>query len=176
MKKMKKLTALLLTLVMSLALAVPCFAAEPEENPRENAICLKEGDSVTINGITATLKRVDEAENLDAVRANRHYLARNIRWRQANPYERDYICYKSYGDTLVIDLANDGDAVEMYLWLFRHDDLLDDLMYYFDADRQSNYRLELTNYFSSLGTVTVEWSVMQLDDYPMDFLFNAYQE
>lgn len=90
MKKMKKLTALLLTLVMSLALAVPCFAAEPEENPRENAICLKEGDSVTINGITATLKKVDEAENLDAVRANRHYLARNIRWRQTNPYERDY--------------------------------------------------------------------------------------
>jgi hypothetical protein len=30
MKKMKKLTSLLLVLVMSLALAVPCFAAEPE--------------------------------------------------------------------------------------------------------------------------------------------------
>ena len=29
MKKMKKLTAPLLTLVMSLALAVPCFAVEP---------------------------------------------------------------------------------------------------------------------------------------------------
>lgn len=31
MTKMKKLTSLLLVLVMSLALAVPCFAAEPEE-------------------------------------------------------------------------------------------------------------------------------------------------
>ena len=31
MKKIKKLTALLLTLVMSLALAVPCFAAEPQD-------------------------------------------------------------------------------------------------------------------------------------------------
>lgn len=36
MKNMKKLTAMLLTLVMSLALAVPCFAAEPppEKAPR----------------------------------------------------------------------------------------------------------------------------------------------
>ena len=35
MKKMKKLTALLLTLVMSLALAVPCFTVElpPEKAP-----------------------------------------------------------------------------------------------------------------------------------------------
>nr|WP_326171362.1 hypothetical protein [uncultured Oscillibacter sp.] len=31
-KKIKKLTALLLTLVMSLALAVPCFAAEPNDS------------------------------------------------------------------------------------------------------------------------------------------------
>ena len=29
MKKMKKLTSLLLVLVLSLALAIPCFAAEP---------------------------------------------------------------------------------------------------------------------------------------------------
>lgn len=31
MKKIRKLTSLLLVLVMSLALAIPCFAAEPEE-------------------------------------------------------------------------------------------------------------------------------------------------
>lgn len=176
MKKMKKLTALLLTLVMSLALAVPCFAAEPQTDSKENAICLREGESVTINGITATLEKVDETETLDAARASRHYLEQNVRWRQTKPYEREHICYSSYGDTLVVDLTNDGGAVEMYLWLFRHDDLLDDQMYYFDADSHSSYRLVLTNYFSSLGTVTVKWSVMQTDVYSMDFLFSAYQE
>ena len=52
MKKMKKLTALLLTLVMSLALAVPCFAAEPADD----AVWLEVGDSYTVGGYTITIK------------------------------------------------------------------------------------------------------------------------
>ena len=52
MKKIKKLTTLLLTLVMSLALAVPCFAAEPADD----AVWLKVGDSYTVGGYTITIK------------------------------------------------------------------------------------------------------------------------
>ena len=52
MKKIKKLTALLLTLVMSLALAVPCFAAEPADD----AVWLEVGDSYTVGGYTITIK------------------------------------------------------------------------------------------------------------------------
>ena len=54
MKKMKKLTSLLLVLVMSLALAVPCFAAEPEQK----VVRLEIGESFTDpeTGTTYSLK------------------------------------------------------------------------------------------------------------------------
>lgn len=53
MRKMKKLTSLLLVLVMSLALAVPCFAAEPEE-PGE---VVKEWNT---NGFHVQLVKLDD--------------------------------------------------------------------------------------------------------------------
>lgn len=113
MKKIKKLTAMLLTLVMSLALAVPCFAAAPAED----AIWLEVGDSCTVGGYTITIKEDTRTPEERAAERRAVLLARgqmiNGRYYflKAEEYQHpmvDYVadCQSTYGDTLCYNVDN----------------------------------------------------------------------
>ena len=64
MKKIRKLTSLLLVLVMSLALAVPCFAAGPAADDERNSVHLEMGDSYTDSesGMTVSFMPLDDSD------------------------------------------------------------------------------------------------------------------
>lgn len=107
MKKMKKLTSLLLVLVMSLALAVPCFAASPE---RGDAVILEIGESYTDpeTGLTFSLKPwagFSQAEKaalrsgmpLATPRGGVHYYARGVDIR-SDEYSAPYTAQARYGN------------------------------------------------------------------------------
>lgn len=76
MKKMKKLTSLLLVLVMSLALAVPCFAAEPAAADDDDTIYLNIGDTYTDpeTGFTYSLKPLGSTSAHRSMRFNSYIL------------------------------------------------------------------------------------------------------
>ena len=117
MKKMKKLTALLLTLVMSLALAVPCFAAEPADD----AVWLEVGDSYTVGGYTITIKEdtrtpaqreaerqalLQEALTRGFQIGGRYYFLKAEEYQYTSPWTYTTRCNASYGDTLHYDISN----------------------------------------------------------------------
>lgn len=107
MKKMKKLTSLLLVLVMSLALAVPCFAASPK---RGDAVVLEIGESYTDpeTGLTFSLKPwagFSQAEKtalmngtaLPTPRGGVHYYSRGVDIR-SDYYRAPYTAQARYGN------------------------------------------------------------------------------
>ena len=172
MKKIKKLTALLLTLVMSLALAVPCFAAEPQTGPEKNGIYLKEGDTVVVNGVIVSLKKADEVEAHNTARAGVHYVANTRTWTNFDMYSDDGYCDSKYGNTLVFDLNNRSDGeMELMVWL----DGVGELPFYCIVGRD-DYVLSLEDPFISSDRVHAEWNI-----YPaaavsyIDFTIRVYQ-
>lgn len=123
MKNMKKLTALLLTLVMSLALAVPCFAAEPPED----AVWLKVGESYTVGGYTITIKedtrtpaeRAAERQALlrEAIArgqqiGDKYYYLKAVEYHTPTAVQYTANCVSSRGDTLhyIVENYDNGNA------------------------------------------------------------------
>ena len=114
MRKMKKLTSLLLVLVMSLALAIPCFAAEPEQK----VIRLEIGESYTEpeTGITYSLKpwagysdaeqaAIMSGRSLPTPRAGgRHYFSRGVDLNTTKDYTASYTAVGSFGNTFAADI------------------------------------------------------------------------
>ena len=114
MKKMKKLMSLLLVLVMSLALAVPCFAAEPEQK----VVRLEIGESFTDpeTGTTYSLKpwagysdteraAIMSGRSLPTPRSGgRHYFSRGVDLNTTRDYTARYTAVSSYGNTFAADI------------------------------------------------------------------------
>nr|WP_325204300.1 hypothetical protein [uncultured Oscillibacter sp.] len=107
MKKIRKLTSLLLVLVMSLALAVPCFAASPKQG---DAVILEIGESYTDpeSGLTFSLKPwagFSQAEKtalmngtaLPTPRGGVHYYSRGVDIR-SDSYSAPYTAQARYGN------------------------------------------------------------------------------
>ena len=110
MKKMKKLTSLLLVLVMSLALAVPCFAAEPAAADDGNTIYLEMGDTYTDpeSGMTFSLSPLDDSDiaEMNAAKSgialagwvgNKYYYERGTEISSGS-YNHTYTTDESFGN------------------------------------------------------------------------------
>ena len=168
---MKKLNALLLTLVMSLPLAVPSFAAEPQEVAKENAICLRAGDSVTVHGITISMDEVDEAEALNTARAGKHYLVPTRTWTKTEVFGDNATCKKAYGNTLAFDLDNrSAGDLTLDVWVGNSSD-----SFYCVMNTDRTYRVTLNGLFDFTGEVKATWSVYPSDLYNVNFTIDAYQ-
>lgn len=174
MKKMKKLTALLLTLVMSLALAVPCFAAEPQMDTGKDAIYLEVGDTVVINGVTATLRKVDEAEAHSAARTVYTPITSTKTWTKYDMFYDSGSCRKMNGDMLGFEIDNrGGDALDMEVWL-NLNDVNQGYEHFFCTVGKGMYELAFGKAFQFSNTVPAEWSIAPLGT-PVNFTISAYQ-
>lgn len=174
MKKIKKLTALLLTLVMSLALAVPCFAAEPEST--NVPIWVKAGETITIDGVSVEFQTGDAAARaMDAARASRAsrgytYYYDNKHVRGTEYFGDTITCDPSLGEYLQLDLDNSNVCdVVMHMWVNGQE-----LLAYCDAGKPSYAS------FHGEGGIyaTVSWSIYPADSSVslyMDYYFSAYQ-
>lgn len=172
MKKMKKLSAMLLALALSLALAVPCFAAAPESE--DDAIWLEPGETYTIDGVTIELQTADSAAMAiaGAARASRHYYYRNLHWQSSEYFGDDITCKASYGETLMLELDN-SDVVDlvMEIWVNRSPEV-DPI--YCHVNEFSPVS------FNKAGGLDdeISWSIYpgqpEVSTY-MDYVFSAYQ-
>lgn len=172
MKKMKKLAAMLLTLALSLALAVPCFAAVPESE--DDAIWLEPGETYTIGGVTIELQTDDSAAMSIAgtARASRYYYYRNLHWQSSEYFGDDITCKASRGETLMIEVDN-SDVVDlvMEIWVNRSSKVAPVYCHVNDVSTVS---------FDKAGGLDdeISWSIYpgrpEISTY-MDYVFNAYQ-
>ncbi len=175
MKKMKKLTALLLTLVMSLALAVPCFAAEPQTASKEDAIYLEAGDTVTIDGITVTLKEIDETEALSAARTVYTPIAPTTTWTKYDIMPGSGTCRKINGDMLGFEINNRGSSsLDLEVWVNLGGPKAISKLFYYTAHSNRMYDLVIEDVFQFSNSVPAEWTVSP-NGSSVNFTFSAYQ-
>ena len=108
MKKMKKLTSLLLVLVMSLALAVPCFAAEPAAADDGNTIYLEMGDTYTDpeTGYTYSFEPLGSTSTLSA-RGFPSYILKNEPMTGSS-FHGNYTADPDLGNVFVVEVYNKG--------------------------------------------------------------------
>lgn len=108
MKKIRKLTSLLLVLVMSLALAVPCFAAEPAAADDDDTIYLNIGDTYTDpeTGFTYSLKPLGSTDAQRSMRFN-SYILRNEPMSGAS-FHGNYSADPDLGNVFAIEVKNQG--------------------------------------------------------------------
>nr|WP_325182275.1 hypothetical protein [uncultured Oscillibacter sp.] len=119
MKKIRKLTSLLLVLVMSLALAVPCFAAGPAADDERNSVYLEMGDSYTDpeSGMTFSFMPLDDSDiaEMNAAKSgialagmigNRYYYARGVEI-MGSSYNCTYTAEKIYGNYFEVRIDNE---------------------------------------------------------------------
>ena len=115
MPKIRKLTSMRLALVLSLALAVPCFAAGVTDADESDDIYLELGDTYTDpeSGLTFSLtpsESFSEAE-IEAVRngialSSIHYYERGTEITGA-PFRATYDTDPSYGDVFSVRIDNE---------------------------------------------------------------------
>lgn len=106
---MKKFTSLIMALVLSLALAVPCFAASV---PEQEVIRLEMGESYTDpeTGIKYSLKRgsaaalTDETAAASAARLGPYYYVRGERVSAVETYTRTFTAQASRGDVVAVEV------------------------------------------------------------------------
>lgn len=178
MKKMKKLTTLLLTLVMSLTLAVPCFAAEPQESSRENAVHLREGETITVNGLTATLKKGNEAETLSAARIVYTPITSTKTWTYERVFSDSATCRKLYGDMMSFTIVNNGaNDLTLEVWLNPNGVRPERVEgnFYCEMNDAGPYTLTIENAFKYSDTAEAEWCVMPTNTGRVNFTISAYQ-
>lgn len=178
MKKIKKLTAMLLTLVMSLALAVPCFAAEPQESSHENAVHLKVGETVTVNGLTVTLEKGNAAEALSAARTVYTPITPTQTWTYEREFNDSATCYKRYGDMMSFTIVNNGaNDLTMEVWLNRNGVRPERVeeSFYCEMDDSGPYTLRIENAFKYGDTADAVWSVLPTNTGRVNFTISAYQ-
>ena len=178
MKKIKKLTALLLTLVMSLALAVPCFAAEPQEASRENAAHLKVGETVTVNGLTATLEKGNAAATLSAARTVYTPITSTKTWTYEREFGDSATCRSLYGDMLSFTIVNDGaNDLTMEVWVNRNGVRPERVEgnFYCEMNDEGPYTLTIKDAFRYGDTADAEWSVLPTNTGRVNLPISAYQ-
>ncbi|MCI8910887.1 MAG: hypothetical protein HFG09_09470 [Oscillibacter sp.] len=170
MKKMKKLTALLLTLVMSLALAVPCFAAAPES--KNAPIWLKAGETITVDGVSIEFQTGDAAaQAMNAARAARanYYYYKNKHVQGTDYFGAEINCQRSRGEDLQLDLDNSNRCdVVMEMWINGQE-----ILAYCDAGKPSSASFHQDGGMSA----AVSWSIYPAGNTGiyMDYYFSAYQ-
>ncbi len=116
MKKIRKLTSLLLVLVMSLALAVPCFAAGPKDTVPSDV--KKIGDTWTVGEYTFEYVEVEKAAPMprdNYVVYGRHYTrehTENFVWSCCvnSTLKLTFDCSESRGDVLADITAGGKDC------------------------------------------------------------------
>lgn len=104
MKKIRKLTSLLLVLVMSLALAVPCFAAGPADD--DGTIYLNVGDTYTDpeTGYAYSFKPLGSANVQRSMRFN-SYIVKNAPLSGAS-FHNNYSSDPDLGNVFAVEVNN----------------------------------------------------------------------
>ncbi|MEY8389000.1 hypothetical protein AALC17_17280 [Oscillospiraceae bacterium 38-13] len=108
MKKIRKLTSLLLVLVMSLALAVPCFAAGPAAADDDEIIYLDVGDTYTDpeTGYTYSFRPLGSVSARSG-RGFPSYIVKNERL-SGSSFHNNYTADPDLGNTFVVSVYNEG--------------------------------------------------------------------
>lgn len=106
MKKIRKLTSLLLVLVMSLALAIPCFAAEPTAADERDIIYLEVGDTYKDpeTGYVFSFKPL-ESDSARSGRKFNSYIVRDLSITGAS-FHNNYTTDPDLGNVFAVEVNN----------------------------------------------------------------------
>jgi len=164
MKKIRKLTSLFLVLAMSLALAIPCFAAEPEEDEQKNVIYLEMGETYIDpeTGYKISFlpsESISEAEK-NAARngiaptgmiGNTYYYAKDVEIGGAY-FHTVYNTNSHYGGVLVAHIDNEP-LTDGYVEVILAHTIYKPAAGYVLAGRAGDFKIESNNGFGIDGDV-----------------------
>lgn len=162
---MKKMFAMMLSIVMCLTLSIPAFAADSGKEP----IRLEKGESITIGDVTISVKENTE-ESMPATRAATYYYFRNYEYNSSAYFDRSITCVGSRGNIVTMTLDN-GMGQRDIIWQFVALGEVIEAYVEMGDDERIEVNTENPDGFSG----DLEWSIYPTDGGTMHFIYNMYQ-